>query len=78
MVAYVKPVKEFMKDSKRLVQRCTKPDLKGKPAPPNMSPWLLPVFYLTLTPSFLLEGFGAGIRSYLIKDFSPLPSPLRD
>ena len=31
VVAYVKPVKEFMKDSKRLVQRCTKPDLKGKP-----------------------------------------------
>lgn len=27
---YVKPVKEFAKDSMRLVKRCTKPDLKGK------------------------------------------------
>lgn len=26
---YVKPVKEFAKDSMRLVKRCTKPDLKG-------------------------------------------------
>lgn len=73
VVAYVKPLKEFMKDSKRLVQRCTKPDLKGKPGPPNISPWLLPVII-----SFFLEGFGAGIRSCLIKGFSPLPSLLRD
>ncbi len=29
IVAYVKPVKEFAKDSMRLVKRCTKPDLKG-------------------------------------------------
>ena len=27
---YVKPVKEFAKDSMRLVKRCTKPDLKGR------------------------------------------------
>ena len=27
---YVKPLKEFAKDSMRLVKRCTKPDLKGK------------------------------------------------
>lgn len=27
---YVKPVKEFAKDSMRLVKRCTKPDLKGE------------------------------------------------
>lgn len=26
---YVKPLKEFTKDSIRLVKRCTKPDLKG-------------------------------------------------
>ena len=26
---YVKPVREFAKDSMRLVKRCTKPDLKG-------------------------------------------------
>ena len=26
---YVKPVKDFAKDSMRLVKRCTKPDLKG-------------------------------------------------
>ena len=26
---YVKPLKEFAKDSIRLVKRCTKPDLKG-------------------------------------------------
>lgn len=65
VVAYVKPLKEFMKDSKRLVQRCTKPDLKGKPAPPK---------YLTSATSC----HNAGIRSCLIKGFSPLPSPLRD
>ena len=35
VVAYVKPLKEFMKDSKRLVQRCTMPDLKGKPFTPQ-------------------------------------------
>ncbi len=29
IVAYVKPLKEFAKDSMRLVKRCTKPDLKG-------------------------------------------------
>ena len=29
IVAYVKPVREFAKDSMRLVKRCTKPDLKG-------------------------------------------------
>lgn len=27
---YVKPVKDFAKDSMRLVKRCTKPDLKGE------------------------------------------------
>ena len=27
---YVKPVKQFAKDSMRLVKRCTKPDMKGK------------------------------------------------
>ena len=27
---YVKPLREFAKDSMRLVKRCTKPDLKGK------------------------------------------------
>ena len=27
--AYVKPLKDFSKDSMRLVKRCTKPDLKG-------------------------------------------------
>lgn len=27
---YVKPLKEFAKDSIRLVKRCTKPDLKGR------------------------------------------------
>ena len=27
---YVKPLKDFAKDSMRLVKRCTKPDLKGK------------------------------------------------
>ena len=27
---YVKPVKDFAKDSMRLVKRCTKPDLKGR------------------------------------------------
>lgn len=26
---YVKPVRDFAKDSMRLVKRCTKPDLKG-------------------------------------------------
>ena len=26
---YVKPVKDFAKDSMRLVKRCTKPDMKG-------------------------------------------------
>ena len=26
----VKPLKEFAKDSMRLVKRCTKPDMKGK------------------------------------------------
>jgi hypothetical protein len=31
IVAYVKPLKDFSKDSMRLVKRCTKPDLKGKP-----------------------------------------------
>ena len=46
VVAYVKPVKEFMKDSKRLVQRCTKPDLKGKPSSPK---------YVTLATSCLLS-----------------------
>lgn len=29
---YVKPVKDFAKDSMRLVKRCTKPDLKGEPS----------------------------------------------
>ncbi len=28
--AYVKPLKDFSKDSMRLVKRCTKPDIKGK------------------------------------------------
>lgn len=27
---YVKPVRDFAKDSMRLVKRCTKPDLKGE------------------------------------------------
>lgn len=27
---YVKPIRDFAKDSMRLVKRCTKPDLKGK------------------------------------------------
>lgn len=27
---YVKPVRDFAKDSMRLVKRCTKPDFKGK------------------------------------------------
>ena len=27
---YVKPIREFAKDSMRLVKRCTKPDLKGE------------------------------------------------
>ena len=27
---YIKPVRDFAKDSMRLVKRCTKPDLKGK------------------------------------------------
>lgn len=29
VIAYVKPLKDFSKDSMRLVKRCTKPDLKG-------------------------------------------------
>ena len=66
VVAYVKPLKEFMKDSKRLVQRCTKPDLKGKPVPPqNISPCLLPVVL-----SHPLHALG-GFWSCLIKCFSP-------
>lgn len=32
---YVKPLKEFAKDSIRLVKRCTKPDLKGSPPLPR-------------------------------------------
>lgn len=28
VVAYVKPLKDFAKDSMRLVKRCTKPDIK--------------------------------------------------
>jgi hypothetical protein len=28
----IKPIKEFAKDSYRLVKRCTKPDRKGAPA----------------------------------------------
>ena len=32
---YVKPVREFAKDSMRLVKRCTKPDLKGKTLGPG-------------------------------------------
>ena len=66
-MAYVKPLKEFMKDSKRLVQRCTKPDLKGKPVPPNISPTLL---HVILSCTFL-EDFGSGIMSCLIKCYSP-------
>ena len=31
---YVKPIREFAKDSMRLVKRCTKPDLKGKAVGP--------------------------------------------
>ena len=31
----VKPVKEFAKDSYRLVKRCTKPDRKGASEPPR-------------------------------------------
>lgn len=27
---YVRPLREFAKDSMRLVKRCTKPDLKGE------------------------------------------------
>ena len=27
---YIKPLREFAKDSMRLVKRCTKPDIKGK------------------------------------------------
>lgn len=30
ILTYVKPLKDFSKDSMRLVKRCTKPDLKGK------------------------------------------------
>lgn len=30
VLIYVKPLKDFSKDSMRLVKRCTKPDLKGK------------------------------------------------
>jgi len=29
VLTYVKPLKDFSKDSMRLVKRCTKPDLKG-------------------------------------------------
>ena len=29
VVAYVKPLRDFAKDSMRLVKRCTKPDIKG-------------------------------------------------
>ena len=29
VVAYVKPVRDFAKDSMRLVKLCTKPDIKG-------------------------------------------------
>ena len=35
---YVKPVREFAKDSMRLVKRCTKPDLKGKAVPWAVGP----------------------------------------
>ena len=27
---YVKPIRDFAKDSMRLVKRCTKPDIKGE------------------------------------------------
>ena len=30
LMVYVKPVKDFAKDSMRLVKRCTKPDMKGE------------------------------------------------
>ena len=30
VLLYVEPLKQFVKDSMRLVKRCTKPDLKGK------------------------------------------------
>ena len=30
VLTYVKPLKDFSKDSMRLVKRCTKPDLKGR------------------------------------------------
>ena len=39
---YIEPVKQFVKDSMRLVKRCNKPDLKGEFS------LLLPVFVFGL------------------------------
>ena len=41
IVQTIEPVKQFAKDSIRLVKRCTKPDKKGKKRPNSMTGKLL-------------------------------------
>lgn len=46
----IQPLKKFAKDSTHLVKKCTKPDRKGKPPPPQLLPFLPISFSFFFTP----------------------------